>query len=116
MEIRLEQQQQQLLKQQKKEQQQQQQLETKSNQKVNFVEPDQISNSSKVSNVSSRSQGSPSVFPEAGLESSGGSGAEQDGNATEKKKSRKDYISMTDEEILKAQLHAKRVGYKVTTV
>ena len=32
------------------------------------------------------------------------------------KKNRKDYISMTDDEILKAEQHAKRVGYKVSTV
>lgn len=81
--------------------------------KVNFVEPDQVSN------TSSRSQGSQSgtVFPESGSEpKSGGSDAEQNQDTTTKKKKRKDYLSMTDEEIIKAQQHAERVGYKVTTV
>jgi hypothetical protein len=97
----------------KLQQEEQQQLEAK---RVAFVEPDQISN---VSSTSSRSAESQGVFSEqltnAGSEPSGAS-LERNQKSPTDPKSRKDYISMTDDEILKAQKHAERVGYKVTTV
>lgn len=89
------------------------------NQRVASTEPDQISNSSKVSNSSSRSTENQGVFDEQTHIC-----AEQNGSTTPTSLERnadtptgtKNYLSMTDEEILKAQQHAKRVGYKVSTV
>lgn len=86
-------------------------------QRVNFVEPDQISNSSKVSNGSSRSVESQGVFSEQSTELNGSPDSlERNADTPTSAKSRKPYISMSDEEILRAQEHAERVGYKVSTV
>ena len=42
---------------------------------------------------------------------------DQDGrSSTSSGGSKKDYVRMTDQDIIKAQDHAKRVGYKVSTV
>ena len=42
---------------------------------------------------------------------------DQDGrSSTSSSGSKKDYVHMTDDEIVKAQAHAKRVGYKISTL
>lgn len=97
---------------------QQQALELKPNQRVNFAEPDRISTSSKVSNGSSRSSESQGgVSPGSSVERNGDlhASTEQNGSLSSGDQAKK-YIAMNDEEILKAQQHAKRVGYKVTEV
>lgn len=89
----------------------------------------QLSNGSQVSNGSANigncamgvSSPTPSPQGDAGasekVESPGEKEAEAgEGEAGKGKKNRKDYISMSDEEIIKAQAHAQRVGYKVSTV
>lgn len=105
----------------KREQQQALENTTPPRSRVVFAEPDQMSNSSKVSNGSSRSLESPGVFseqthPSAELNGSTAESLEQNADTPTSAKHRKDYMSMSDEDILKAQKHAERVGYKVSTV
>ena len=78
------------------------------------IQEDQLSNGSYVSNESSKpgSDGG-GVFSNSSPCESRGSGS---GTPTQMQKKRKDYISMSDEEVMRAQEHAKRVGYKVSTV
>lgn len=101
----------------KRKQQQQEALETRPNQRVNFAEPDLISNSSKVSDGSSRSvESTPGVFTEptsTGSDPNGSIDVERNGDTPT---IQQNYLSMSDEQIVKAQKHAERVGYKVTTV
>ena len=80
---------------------------------------DQLSNSSHVSNTSSKPGSDVGVFADSSPSGTLTPNRMDDGgarSATPPKKNRKDYVSMTDDEVLKAQEHAKRVGYKVSTV
>ena len=85
---------------------------TPSNPKVTIQE-DRLSNGSHVSSESSGG----GVFSNSSPSGSMTSGNRGSGRGTPtQQKNRKDYVSMSDEEITKAQEHAKRVGYKVSTV
>lgn len=112
----------------KLEQEQQQALRAASStaKTVNFAEPDRLSNSSSglLSNGSPGMLESPEVFSNllnvaASLKENreGEEEGEEDEESDESEEERKrKYLLRNDNDILKAQQHAARVGYKVSTV
>ncbi len=83
------------------------------------IQDDQLSNGSYASNTSSKQGSDVGVFTDSPSRTLSAKGEDQCDNIpspTPSQKSRKDYSSMTDEEVLQTQEHAKRVGYKVSTV
>lgn len=80
------------------------------NQRVAEQQPDQHSNGSQVSNGSVKFandvfSGSGENIDETGV-----------GKSNMSTRNREDYVSMPDEDVVKSQAHAERVGYKVSTV